>query len=81
VRCSYFGRFLDFSKDLRIFFYLLFLHRRRHLQVNDIVAVRSPTNPDEYLCKRIVAMDGDVIPYGAWVDFDLQTSSLAQYCS
>lgn len=34
---------------------------RRTIQKGDIVAVQSPFNPDQILCKRIVAMAGDKV--------------------
>ncbi|XP_064602497.1 mitochondrial inner membrane protease subunit 1-like [Liolophura sinensis] len=32
---------------------------RNHVQKGDIVIAHSPTNPRQYICKRVVAMEGD----------------------
>ncbi|KAL5006205.1 hypothetical protein ScPMuIL_015011 [Solemya velum] len=33
--------------------------RRRQVQKRDVVISRSPTNPREFICKRVIAMEGD----------------------
>lgn len=38
--------------------------RLRRFDVGDIIIAKNPTNPREYICKRIVGLPGDKIHYG-----------------
>ena len=39
------------------------LHRYRAVEVNDVVLAKSPTNPDQIVCKRVVGLSGDHVKY------------------
>ncbi|UYV76416.1 IMMP1L [Cordylochernes scorpioides] len=41
---------------------------RRKLNRGDIVVARSPTNPAQFICKRVVALPGDKIKRGHFTD-------------
>jgi mitochondrial inner membrane protease subunit 1 len=40
-----------------------FLHRYRPVEVNDVVVARSPSNPSQIVCKRVLGLEGDYIQY------------------
>jgi len=40
-----------------------FLHRYRPVQVNDVVVAKSPSNPNQIVCKRVLGLQGDHIKY------------------
>lgn len=38
--------------------------RLRTLKRGDIIIAKCPTNPQQHICKRIAAMEGDKVRYG-----------------
>ena len=40
-----------------------FLHRYRPVEINDVVLAKSPNNPKQIVCKRVVGLPGDHIQY------------------
>lgn len=45
---------------------------QRPLAVGDVIACRSPTEPSVSICKRVAALDGDILVNGAFFPFERQ---------
>ena len=40
-----------------------FSHRYRPVKLNDVIVAKSPSNPDQIVCKRVLGLEGDHVKY------------------